>query len=232
MTDSFRSSVAPRLLAELGVIVLGVLLALGVDAMWERRGELILEESVLASLAEELRLLDQQLDSLERRDSLIVHRADAFPLQSDDVSLDSVSALVAEMFSTVPREPFLPTYDELVSTGNLRVLSDRSLRLLLTRFASEARTLTGYTQQMDTQWNVTARPVLYEAVAWPANPGAREPRVWTERAPRLAPEELDRLRNVVRDRRGFANVHWRLVRSMRDLVTELVEATDGALDRR
>jgi hypothetical protein len=122
-----------------------------VDAAWANRADRQLEQSVLGSLAEELRQLDEQSMNLERRDSAIVHRADVFPLSADDVPLDSVSALVAELFATVPREPILPTYDELVSTGKLRVLSDRDFRLLLTRFASEARTLAGYTQQMDTQ---------------------------------------------------------------------------------
>ena len=138
MAERRGTTVVIRLTAELAVIVVGVLIAFGVEAWWSGIQDRRLEREVLESLSTDLATVVDQVAGLIRRDSSIVSRADGFAVADADVTADSVYSLISGLFATVPVEPRLRTYDELVSSGQFHLLSNRELRLLLADFDASA----------------------------------------------------------------------------------------------
>ncbi len=199
------------MLAELLVIVTGVLLALGVDAGWDRFQDRQFESASLESLAVDVAEAQALLAESARRDSTMISRADRL-LSFSAVPQDTLVRLVQGLFSTTPFEVRLRTYDELLSTGRVQSLRDRELRLTLTELDAAARVLASYSSQVEVQWAELARPVLYRSVDWDGI-AATSPVFWGEPGPdfvfpgpdasvRLSPE----FRAVVRDRRTMLYV--------------------------
>ena len=220
-----------RLSAELLVIVVGVLIALGVDTWWAGVQDRQLESAALESLSSELGVAEDQLQDYVGRDSLIMRRADAL-LARSSLPADTLADLVSGIFNTIPDEVRLRSYDELLSTGRLQLLRDREVRLALLEFDAAARTLAGYSDQMEIQWNETARPVLYRTVNWDhiasqlawafGTPGVDSGQPQSSLSVQLDPE----LRAVIRDRRAFAAVHVRRVTNTLDVLERLREIVD------
>jgi len=199
------------MLAELLVIVTGVLLALAVDAGWDRFQDRRFEAASLESLAVDVAEAQALLAESARRDSTMIARADRL-LSFSTVPEDTLVSLVRGLFSTTPFEVRLRTYDELLSTGRVQFLRDRELRLTLTELDAAARVLSSYSSQVEVQWAELARPVLYRSVDWDGF-AAISPVFWGEPGPdfaspgrdvsvRLSPE----FRAVVRDRRTMLYV--------------------------
>ncbi|MFT5435108.1 MAG: hypothetical protein ACI9OJ_005825 [Myxococcota bacterium] len=206
-----RTRVAGRLFSEFLVIVLGVLIALAVDAGWDRRQDREIERASIQSLVNDLDRADSLLTAAAQRDSVIIRRADSL-LAFSVVPGDAFVSLISGIFDTTPVDVRLRTYDELLNTGRLQLLRDRDLRLTLTEFDAAARTLSDYSTQVDIQWSETARPVLYRSVDWDGI-AALQGRVWGEPGPDLelpGPEQTVRLeaelRAAIRDRRALAAV--------------------------
>ncbi len=130
--------VAPRgrIVGEFFLVVLGVLAALMVDAWIEQRHDDNLRQEYLARLTDDLEA-DQQ--NLEYRISFFtsVH---AFGLQTlenlrSDGPVDQ-DAILAAYYASENFEfrPIQNTYEDLQSTGNIRLLDDIELRLALASY--------------------------------------------------------------------------------------------------
>lgn len=130
--------VAPRgrIVGEFFLVVLGVLAALMVDAWIEQRHDDNLRQEYLARLTDDLEA-DQQ--NLEYRISFFtsVH---AFGLQTlENLRSDSPvdqDAILAAYYASENFEfrPIQNTYEDLQSTGNIRLLDDIELRLALASY--------------------------------------------------------------------------------------------------
>lgn len=225
-----------RLSAELVVIVAGVLIALAAENGWGSLQDRRFEVAALESLRAELEAAEAQLTEYVTRDSTIMRHADRI-LNRTAMPADSLALRVSRMFNTIPDEVRLLTLDELVGTGRLHLFRSRELRLALLDFDSKARTLAGYNDQMEAQWNTVARPVLYARLNWD-DLAAQFPSVFGE--PRaegaLSPEgrvvTFDReLRAAVRDRRAFAAVHVARVGEVLDALDHLRELTAQPVGR-
>ena len=140
-TEQQGAIVKPRsrlrwLFSETLVIVLGVLIALGLDDYWTDRQENVLElqyiKRIHTNVRADIEFIDQIRDRLERKfqalDAIapIVRGREAVP---DDVEsfLRNVAlgGLVgASSVAWVTRT----TFEDLVSTGNLRLIRDSNLR--------------------------------------------------------------------------------------------------------
>jgi len=125
-------------LGELVIIVLGVLIALGVDSIWEQMRERSAEAAYLEAL-----FVDALSDSLEYETVVGV-------LERAESATESMLAILGG--GEVPGDPlllsqqvfcasFLPlpvinrtTLDDLLSTGNLNLLRDRELRSALLEY--------------------------------------------------------------------------------------------------
>ncbi len=129
-----------RIVGEFLLIVLGVLAALMVDAWIEQRHDDNLRQEYLARLTDDLEA-DRQ--NLEYRISFFtsVH---AFGLQTlenlrSDGPVDQEAILAAYYASeNFEFRPIRNTYEDLQSTGNIRLLDDIELRLALASYHSKA----------------------------------------------------------------------------------------------
>jgi hypothetical protein len=150
MAKLFSSFNATRALGEVGVIVLGVLIALGVDQWRERRQEDSLELQYLRNLTTDVQQDLARIDVLEGRTwNRVVGATRLLDELGEDSSmgenqpelggrsLDELRAAVADMtlataVSQAGRVFILdtssPTFDELRSTGHLRLIRNAELK--------------------------------------------------------------------------------------------------------
>ena len=129
----------PQLVAESVAIVVSILLAFWIDAWWDDRQERRAELDYLLAL---------QSDFQATHDVLAEHVADVTrAVASVDATLAAISAAgdaplpenfvatVGEAYSIFQPAPVMSTYDDMVSSGNLRLIRDEALRLAMTEVA-------------------------------------------------------------------------------------------------
>jgi len=126
-----------RVAAEGVVIVASILLALAVDALWDRRSDAEAERRYLQLLDRDLGLMVDQLNdavSYERERATAANRA--YDALSGGPALSNQDLSTALTLATQRRTVDAPqaTYTDLISTGNLRVIRNPDLRDSLVRF--------------------------------------------------------------------------------------------------
>ncbi len=140
MVKMKRTARRGRIVGEFFLVVLGVLAALMVDTWIEQRNDDNLRQEYLARLADDLEA-DRQ--SLEYR-ILFFTSVHSFGLQTlerlrSDGPVDQVAILAAYYASeNYTFFPIRNTYEDLQSTGNIRLLDDIELRLALASYHSKA----------------------------------------------------------------------------------------------
>lgn len=138
IVESLRARSFGTVVAELLLITVGILLALAVDGWIQDRDERRLERESLELLRADLVLLQSQLDefvsyqeSLERSAGT-AYRAlteyDRVPRQ------DSIRMAFADLLGRRTLRLPRAAYEELVGTGNLRLIQDPVLRQAVVRF--------------------------------------------------------------------------------------------------
>jgi hypothetical protein len=144
MPMSRRSRLISRSVAELAVIVLGVLIALWVDGWAERRGEREAQGFLLASLVEELEANVVALDSTLSRENEVLTGMrmllDANRGGQPVVSEDSLKTLLISATSYWRSGHFgvaFGVYDAMVATGAAALLPTRELGLRLAKHRAE-----------------------------------------------------------------------------------------------
>lgn len=128
---------AARYLAEFGVIVLGVLVALLAESAWTERGERVEEREILEWISQDL-----EADSLALADdrdwvgmvapAAIQSRA---VLEGSD-SLSPTGRLAILYATSTIRTPssLVRTWDDLIASGRISVITDRELRRAVIEF--------------------------------------------------------------------------------------------------
>jgi hypothetical protein len=152
-----------RLAAELAVIVVGVLIALGADSWWEQRQEGRRAEAYLEQLLVDFRATERAIQQAIAGDTrkfesagLVVDRATRGQMPPAD-SLELPTGY--HEFS-----PLTGTLTALVQGGDLRLIDNDTLRYKLVAYASaidEIETMLRHTEVMI--WNSTERIVLGRA---------------------------------------------------------------------
>ena len=135
-----RRAWAGRLVAEFGVIVIGVLVALLAESWWDERGERARERATLQRLSEELAGDSTQLavwgDWLAIMEPSIAVARDVLdggrPL-SNSASLAMTYAAATEVTTRRP----IGTWDDLLASGRLADVSDADLRRAIVGFHGE-----------------------------------------------------------------------------------------------
>lgn len=122
-----------RGLAEFFLIVAGVSVALGADALWEYRSELDREreylEQIRADLTANIGSLEEALSSEAMTESAVQSAIDAV-VSGGPIAPDSVQLWLHERRGLSYADPRLltGTIDALVNTGDLRLVRDASIR--------------------------------------------------------------------------------------------------------
>jgi hypothetical protein len=129
-------------LAETVVIVLGVLIALGLDAWYGTIQESRVARVYLIQLVEDLRDTQNQMAAAAQRTRHAEETATRLLLSlgSDSaLDADSLRAWLAAVQSVDNPVPVLGTAEALVSTGDLRLVEDVTVRAAITRWLSRSR---------------------------------------------------------------------------------------------
>lgn len=130
---SVKNTTLRRVLVELGVIVVGVLIALGVDRLNQRRIDENTEAEYLTALSTDLAEDTASLGSLVRTFAARGAAATRFRriLSSDSLSVADPARLAWEINHAGWVTSFEPTdftYRELISTGGLALIDDQALK--------------------------------------------------------------------------------------------------------
>ncbi len=127
----------PRMLAE-GTAILGsILLAFWIDAWWENREERELGYRYLVALQEDFTILDRELKiQLEHAASVMRNAEVVLTMASGpDAELlsDSFSRAVGAVYSIRQPNIAVPTYHDMINSGNLRLITNRELRIRMAK---------------------------------------------------------------------------------------------------
>jgi hypothetical protein len=145
------------LVAEFGVIVLGVLVALGVDSWAEDREAAQRELELLASLATDLRgsLADLREDQdFTRGREATLEWLLRYPTEvGGTLPEDSLPSIALAANWTAAYYPTLRTYETMIATGTFDLISDADIRLALADVKSETEVYLDYRNQATQQWN-------------------------------------------------------------------------------
>lgn len=163
MTDGsrFRSGNWQSLLLELVVVIVGVIIALGVDSWWEERQERQSERQHLVELeaefTENIRRLDQTIHAIETNmsaaRSLIGVLEDSRPRPDDE----ELMQLTWDAFGFPVYNPLFSAYDNLVSTGEIRLIRNDMLKRNLAAFRANFDSLQNRDWVLD-QWQSLIQP--------------------------------------------------------------------------
>lgn len=129
------------LAAEAAVIVLGVLIALAIDAWYGTLLESRAEQVYLAQLIEDLRETERQMASAtednrtaeESTTRLLSH------LRGEAWKADSIRGWLGRVQRVNNPVPVLGTAEALIATGDLRIIEDGKARVAITRYLSRSR---------------------------------------------------------------------------------------------
>ncbi len=152
--------------AEVGLLALGVLLALGADAMMDARRERAEELEYLTALEEDfavnLAMLRAQSDSAARRRDDGRRLLEVLAGPRGTVEPDTLLALVAESLWIVDVNIVLGTYLDMVNSGDLRLIRSDELRVAMAEFVGMTEDIELLVQGAWRQWYEFEEPFLVE----------------------------------------------------------------------
>jgi hypothetical protein len=152
-----------RLIAEMAVIVAGVLIALGADSWWERRQERRQAEDYLQQLLVDFRTTERRLQGAiegDTRTSEVAGRVIDRAFRGQFPPTDSLDLPTGYQFF----HPLTGTLTALVQGGDLRLLESDTLRFELVKYSSlieHTETILRHTETLI--WNSTERLALGRA---------------------------------------------------------------------
>ncbi|WOJ97331.1 DUF6090 family protein [Congregibacter brevis] len=147
-----------RALSEIALIVIGILIAIQFDNWNERRSEKQLEQSYIHNLIEDLRFdVERSSAWFDRFDDKI----NGLQTAKDYYFGDLPAAQGPEFIKTIgfggagSRGRLLAnntTFEELLSTGNLRVIQDDELRAKIIDYYSQKKFVAGYADNLRSEY--------------------------------------------------------------------------------
>jgi len=127
--------------AEFLIVVVGILVAFSINSAWDTRGERIREEAALVSLKNEFQAskqdLDQKLRVHNRRIASVRILAGIGTKAFAVPSSDSLEAMIDILAGWMTYDPLLSTLGALEGSGDLSILRNEQLKMLIARYQSE-----------------------------------------------------------------------------------------------
>lgn len=128
----------PRTIAEVVLIILGIILAFSADRWWDSVQRRDLERDYLARLTDDFAANQRELSQgVARQDTFLATAHDLLTLIAagrPHAAEDSIAALLTVVLRAGPISPRTAAYDELKSSGNLLLLRQDTLRRMLASF--------------------------------------------------------------------------------------------------
>jgi hypothetical protein len=179
----------PRLLGEFAVIVVGVFVALAGESWYQSWSEGRGLEGYLDRLELDLQAdsttYDFILGALDLKDEAMAMTADvASGVAEPDSAFFERFAITTSMGFQTPGTQ-RPTYDDMLATGNLRLIQDDVLR----------SRIVAYYDEIETQWNrIDQRRTGYSQMVYRLNPSSWEEGVPARVSERMRLQAIDSLR--------------------------------------
>jgi hypothetical protein len=155
-------------IAEVALIILGILGALAVDSWWDekakREAEIDYLESLRADFVATRESLKREIE-WERRlisDGKDIHANIASGLT--ELSSEEFLQKISEFYWFSSWEPITATYNELIGSGHLEYIQSQTLRTMMGDYVVRAERLIDYRGRPITDWQLSHRPFLYKYV--------------------------------------------------------------------
>lgn len=163
---------ALRLIAELAIIVLGVLIALWADGWVADRQDRDKEAARIAALRDNIVATQERLaDALETTDFVVGKlRKIVYWENLDDFDDDYKGALLAGYLFGPRFTPEMNVYDDLENSGELSLLTSDSLRQALARMSAALYAIGISQQDLLTVQQMNFDPFVVEHLSIPATP--------------------------------------------------------------
>ena len=160
---------AARLVAEFGVIVLGVLVALILEAWWsgseDRAFERQLRTDMVAEFQENLAILDADLEE-NARASQVLNRFTDLSDEALAVMPDTAFSIWTDgSFTWAGFDAAMGNARAIVSSGNLGAISDRELRLRLARWSGLMEEKQRFNKNSTEYYLKTVSPLAFRLAA-------------------------------------------------------------------
>lgn len=159
-----------RVFAEGAVIVVSILLAFAIDAWWDARQDLTLEheylerlESDLVSARERIGGYAERYEAVGEATRELIDLLEAATPPADTTQFVALALMAGRTGFDRGELTYDATFEELISTGNLRVIKDPVLRQALVEHFREARTLVEDVENLPQAYNRRIKSILGEA---------------------------------------------------------------------
>jgi hypothetical protein len=212
-----------RAFSELALIVVGVLIALAVNAWWSRRQDDARERAYLRQLLVDVQGNEQDIDRVLAQTqgaiTALERLVDAFDAAGPLPACDTLSSLIRNSLTYSSVDLRSGTYSALMGTGEVRLIRNDSLRAQVISYASEVEGASARLEQwIPLMWD-TAEPLrrrieYFWRLSRPA--GSSEPPPWLEC-------DLEPLRREPEVRAALFAIHL-AHRNRRDALEEVGEA--------
>jgi hypothetical protein len=148
------------------VVVLGILGALAVDSWWAGRADRRTETAYLIRLHRDLErtrgALDEELEEHRNNAAAIRTALEELRTEPDSVGMEVVVEGLRHADALDVLFPFHTTYEELVATGNLALISSDTLRQALGAYDRDVRENLDWDEWLEDLWLTTVSPDLYK----------------------------------------------------------------------
>lgn len=139
-------------IGEIGLVVIGILIALSIDNWNEDRKDLIKEQQILSQLRDEFKSNLLQLEEkISTRRSIIRASHDALN-EIDNPDIANKDSLMTRLGLLMIDPTFDPIINDLIGSGNIRLIRNEQLKRLLTNWSSDVIAL----QEVEKRWTKLA----------------------------------------------------------------------------
>lgn len=155
-------------IAEVALIILGILGALAVDSWWDERSEREAEVGYLESLKADFIANGESLKrEIEWEEQLISNGKDIHANIASDLSELSPDEFLQKItdfywFSAFRWEPVTATYDELIGSGHLDYIRSHTLRMKLGQYKHSVSRMIDYRGRQISEFQASHRPFVYK----------------------------------------------------------------------
>ena len=165
MTNSQSSSLRIRLALEAFVIVGSILLAFGVDALWERRQDSGRIAEYLDALETEFVEARDEITGQETQHTEQLAAIDNLLITFDSgVRSDSIQSWLSYLNGIFVYGPAHPVFTDLANSGSIDLLESTELRLALLAYG-QAKDFLAVSSDRELQgWQGELRPYLFERI--------------------------------------------------------------------
>jgi len=149
-------------LLELLVVFMGVTAAFLLDGWRQSRTDRQLERQYLQSFYGDIRSDAENLQAIIPSNQLKLKRVRNFISSNDQIHLDTVKTILAEMMSMEFFDKKQSTYESIKNSGNLNIISDYALKETIVKYYEKFK-LVDKVESLYQDWlNLYAIPFVYE----------------------------------------------------------------------